>query len=173
MKEMLFLCSKNFNFSYNQDIYIQKDVVAMGSPLGPVLAGLLVVNLENSLVSKLNIYINFSRRYVDDTIIFVKIGSVQSFLSVLNKFHLRIKFTYEMEVESKSGTITIIFGKVINNDVCLKLVFFLYKGMETRNIQINGSTSLYHLFIIPFTERKTKIFRRCSFYKKQLSRMGC
>ena len=106
----------------------------MGSPLGPVLAGLLVVNLENSLVSKLNIYINFSRRYVDDTIIFVKIGSVESFLSVLNNFHLRIKFTYEMAVESKSGTITIIFGKVINNDVYLKLVFFLYKGMETRNI---------------------------------------
>ena len=38
---------------------------------------------------------------MDDTITFVKIGSVEYLLSVLNNFHPKIKFTYEMEVESK------------------------------------------------------------------------
>ena len=32
MKEMLLLCTKNVHFSYNHDIYIQRDDVAMGSP---------------------------------------------------------------------------------------------------------------------------------------------
>ena len=58
MKEML-LCTKNVHFSYNYDIYIQRDGVAMGSCLGPVFAGIFMVNLERSLVRKLNVYINF------------------------------------------------------------------------------------------------------------------
>ena len=70
MKKML--CTKNVHFSYNQDIYMQKDGVAMSSPLGPVLAGIFMVNLERSLVPKLNVYLNFWRRYVDDTITFIK-----------------------------------------------------------------------------------------------------
>ena len=60
-----------------------------------------MVNLEKSLVTKLNVYVNFWRRYVDDTITVVETGSVEYLLSVLNNFHPKIKFTYEMEVESK------------------------------------------------------------------------
>ena len=44
MKEML-LCTKNVHFSYNHDIYIQRDGVAMGPPLDPVLAVIFIVNL--------------------------------------------------------------------------------------------------------------------------------
>ena len=57
MKEMLLLCTKKAYFSYNHDIYIQRDGVAMGSPLGPVFSGeylyfrIFMVNLEKSLVS--------------------------------------------------------------------------------------------------------------------------
>ena len=35
MKEMLLLCTKNVHFSYNHDIYIQRDDVAMDSPFRP------------------------------------------------------------------------------------------------------------------------------------------
>ena len=95
MKEMLLICTKNVHFSYNHDIYIQRDGVAMCSPLGPV------VNLERSLVPKLNVSINFWRRFVDGTINFAKIGSVEYLLSVMKNFPPKIKFTYEMELESK------------------------------------------------------------------------
>ena len=127
MKEMLLLCTKKVHFSYNQDIYIQKNGVSMGSPLDPVLAGIFLVNLERSLVPKLNVYHNFWRRYINDTNTFIKIGPVEYLLSVLNKFHLKIKFIYEMEVESKLAflnillyldchdIITIVYRKVTNN----------------------------------------------------------
>ena len=101
MKEMLLLCMKNVHSSYGRDIYIQKDGVPLGSLLGPVLAGIYEVNLERLLIPKLNIYINFWRRYVDYTITFAKTGSVEYLLSVLSNFYPKINFTYEMEVEAE------------------------------------------------------------------------
>ena len=53
--------------------------------LGPVLD--IYGNLERSLVPKLNVYLNFWRRYVDDTITFIETGSVEYLLSVLKNFH--------------------------------------------------------------------------------------
>ena len=47
---------------------------------GPELAEMFMVNLERSLVTKLNVYLNFWRRYVNDTIAFIKIGSVEYLL---------------------------------------------------------------------------------------------
>ena len=145
MKEMLLIWAKNVHFSYNHDIYIQKDGVAMGSPLGPVLTGIFMVNLERPLVSKLNVYINFWKRSVDDTINFIKIGSVEYLVSLLNNFPPKITFTYEMEVASKLACldillhrdgrdiITAVYRKVTNNDVYLKWSSFYPKGMGTRN----------------------------------------
>ena len=81
----------------------------MRSPLGPVLPGIFLVNLERSLVAKLNVDLNFWRRYLDDKIKIIKIGSVEYLLSVLNNFHPKIKFSYEMEVESKLAVLDILF----------------------------------------------------------------
>ena len=50
MKKLLTLCTKNVPFSFNNEIYIQTDGVAMGSPLGPVIANILMVELETTLV---------------------------------------------------------------------------------------------------------------------------
>ena len=53
MKNLLILWIKNVYFTFNNEIYIQNDGVAMGSPLGPTLAGIFMVELENTLVPKL------------------------------------------------------------------------------------------------------------------------
>ena len=51
LKELLILCTKNFSFSFAADTFIQSDGVAMGSSLGPLLAHIFLVELENTLVS--------------------------------------------------------------------------------------------------------------------------
>ena len=43
MKDLLMLCTKNVHFSFNGDIYIQCDGITIGLPLGPVLAGIFMV----------------------------------------------------------------------------------------------------------------------------------
>ena len=72
MKQLLTLCTKNVHFTYDNKVYQQNDGVAMGSPLGPVLSGIFMVELENSLVPTLNQSMTLWQRFVDDTITFVK-----------------------------------------------------------------------------------------------------
>ena len=93
MKKLLTLCTKNVHFSVNNDIYTQIDGVAMGSPLGPVVANIFMVELETTLVPKLEDLVQKWRSFVYDTYVYVKIGSVKYVLSVLNSFHENKKFT--------------------------------------------------------------------------------
>ena len=48
MKKLLTLCTKNLHFLFNNEIYIQIDGVAMGSPLGPVIAHIFMVDLKTT-----------------------------------------------------------------------------------------------------------------------------
>ena len=84
MKEILILCTKNIHFTFESGthIHVQTDGVAMGSPLGPVLADIFMIELENSLLPKLTKYITFWKQYVDDTICFVKIGTTEFTISI-------------------------------------------------------------------------------------------
>ena len=104
MKELLLLCSKNVHFTFNNDIYQQCDGVAMGSPLGPVIAGIFMVELARTLLPRLIEYMTPWKRYVDDTIATIKLTSIDYVLRILNTFHKDIKFTYELEINNKMET---------------------------------------------------------------------
>ena len=131
MKELLILCTKNVHFTFDNVIKVQKDGVAMGSPLGPVLSDIFMIELETSLLPELTYYIRFWKRYVDDTICFIKVGSVNYILSVLNSFDVNIEFTYELEHEGKLPFLDVllcrkgknfyatIYRKATNNDIYL------------------------------------------------------
>ena len=83
----------------------------MGSPLGSVLAGTLMVHLERSLVPLLTAELSLWKRYVDDTITFIKMGTVDHILSMLNNFHPNIQFTYETEYNFKLAFLDVILGR--------------------------------------------------------------
>ena len=89
MKEILLLCTKNVHFTFNGQIYIKVDRVAMRCPLAPLLAHIFMIELERSLIPNLR-KIKFWRCYVDDTICFVKIWLIEYIRSVLNRFHKSI-----------------------------------------------------------------------------------
>ena len=54
MKQLRMLCIKDVNFTYDNKVYQQNDGVAMRSPLGPVLSGIFMVEIENSFVPTLS-----------------------------------------------------------------------------------------------------------------------
>ena len=83
------------HFSFDNSIYRQVDGVAMGSPLGPVLANIFMAHLENNLVPSLSNVMSLWYRYVDDTITFIQDDKIDYVLEILNNFHPSIKFTYE------------------------------------------------------------------------------
>ena len=52
MKKLIKLCKTDVQFNFNRTTYVQEDGVAMGSPLAPVLAGILMVDLERAVIPK-------------------------------------------------------------------------------------------------------------------------
>ena len=73
----------------------------MGSPLGPVLAGIFMVELEKQIIPTLGNMVLNKKRFVEDTIGYFKNGRIDIILSKLNSFHPNIQFTYEIQKENK------------------------------------------------------------------------
>ena len=67
------------------------------------------------------------RHFVDDTFAYVKTGSVEYILSVLNSFHKNIKFTYEEEENNVLQLLDVLFIRD-----CENLTTAVYRK-DTRN----------------------------------------
>ena len=95
---------------------------AMGSPLGPVLANIFMVELEQNIIPTLSKDISLWKRYVDDTICFVNSNRISHVLESLNSFHSNIKFTIEIQKENKIAFLDILIHSktLINTTVYRK-----------------------------------------------------
>ena len=82
LKNLLILCTKNVHFSLNGQLYLQKDGIAMGSPLAPVMAGIFMVELGRKVLPMLLQYIKGKKRYADDTISYVKVDCTEHVLCI-------------------------------------------------------------------------------------------
>ena len=97
LKELLEMCTKELHFSFDGKMYQQTDGVCMGSPLGPVLANVFMVHLEETIAPQMKSSMPVWKRYVDDTFTAVKKGKIDEITRKLNNFHPNIKFTHEFE----------------------------------------------------------------------------
>ena len=92
----------------------------MGSPLGPVLDSIFMVELETRIVSTLgNMVLNW-KRFVDDTIGYVENCSIHIILSKLNSVDPNIQFTYEVEGGKKLSFLDVLLvrnGNFIETNV--------------------------------------------------------
>ena len=90
--DLLGVATKRQLFHFNGALYEQTDGVAMGSPLGPLLANVFISSIEENLEREVKLP-SFYRRYVDDTLtIILNIATASNFLDTLNKAHSSIKF---------------------------------------------------------------------------------
>lgn len=80
-------------FPFQNNVYQQKHGVAMVSPLGPLLVGIFIVELERDPIPKLSKYLKTWARNVYDTITSIKPGCVSKVINTLNNFIENIKFT--------------------------------------------------------------------------------
>ena len=116
MRDLLLMCTKNVHFNFDGKTYAQIDGVAMGSPLGPVIAGIFMVELETTLCPLLKNHIILWRRYVDDILCIIKQGSRDTILTIINGFHPQIQFTYEEQTNNMIAFLDILlinrFGNI-------------------------------------------------------------
>ena len=110
---------------------MQVDGVAIGSHLEAVLAGMFMIELEKAVLPELTECIKYWKRYVDDTISFVKLGAMNYIITKLNSFDNNIQLTFEEEDKGKlpfldvliqrmgNSIVTTIFRKLTNNEIYL------------------------------------------------------
>lgn len=97
---LLFLLKECAIFSWNKDFYRQKDSLAMGSPLSPILAKILMTKIIKFTLSKIPIAPRTLALYVDDSFWRIEKEYVNLVLQTLNSYHHKIKFTVEMEKDN-------------------------------------------------------------------------
>ena len=105
------MCTKEMHFTFDGKVYQQTDGVCMGSPLGPVLANVFMVHLEETIAPTLQDAMPEWRRYVDDTFTVVKKGRLDDIITTLNNFHPNISFTHEIEEEGKMAFLDVLIMK--------------------------------------------------------------
>ena len=95
--DLLRAATKDQLFTFNGQLYEQTDGVAMGSPLGPLLANAFMCSIEDTLEHEGKMP-KYYKRFVDDTLtIMPNKASADNFLDNLNQCHSSIKFTMETE----------------------------------------------------------------------------
>ena len=100
LAQLLKACTSNVQFLFDGVFYTQVDGVAMGSPLGPVLADIFMGHIERKLSVEIN-QLSFYKRYVDDIFAICENREVNDFLDSLNSAHNNLKFTSEAENENR------------------------------------------------------------------------
>ena len=104
----------------------------MGSLLGLVLANIFMVELERNIIPTLSNDISLLKRYVDDTICFIKLTSFNKVIETLNSFHTNIKFPNEIETEKNNSFLYVLL--ICNNSLISTKV---YRKNTNTGISIN------------------------------------
>jgi len=85
------------SFKFNDKYYEQIHGSPMGSPLSPILADMVMEDLEVQCLGKMEFKIHTYYRYVDDIFLIIPKSKIETVLKTFNEYHPRLKFTHELE----------------------------------------------------------------------------
>ena len=113
MRRLLEICTTLTPFrNINGELYVQKEGVSMGNPLGPTFANYYMCDLENRIFSmypdcKPSMYV----RYVDD--ICICVDNYHSILKLKSLFeqHSVLKFTHELETKKSMPFLDVLIQR--------------------------------------------------------------
>lgn len=118
--ELMNWATRGVEFSFEDEMYRQIDGVAMGSPLGPILANIFVGYQETKLFAPASSPHQvhtplFYTRYVDDTFaIFASSEAFEQFSLRLNDLHPALRFTHETELNNQLPFLDILVHRTSN-----------------------------------------------------------
>ena len=119
LKNLILFATKKSHFVFDGQYYDQIDGVAMGSPLGPVLANIFMCDFEGKSVMKNINQPTIWFRYVDDTFTLFKNKNgtfiIFFFLHYLNWRDNNIKFTIEFEQNDEIPFLDILLKRNLHS----------------------------------------------------------
>ena len=113
---LLRMVTSGVEFSFDDTMYRQTDGVAMGSPLGPVLADIFVGWCESRIPDEAwpHVYC----RFVDDAFShFADREGCDGFLLILNTLHPSLQFTCEQEADGRLPYLDVMVEKGTDDNI--------------------------------------------------------
>ena len=158
------MATKESFFKFNNKFYVQVDGVAMGSPLGLILANIFLSHHEENWLNKCPIEFkpSFYRRYVDNIfVLFESSESAGSFREYMCSKHQNMNFTVEPE---NVGSLSFLDVKICRKNC--KFVTSAYRKPTFSGVYTN-----YESFIPTYQKRgllhtlRRRSFRICCDFK--------
>ena len=87
-------------FAFDNVIYKQIFGTPMGSPLSPIIADLVMQDLENDSIARLSFSLPVLYRYVDDILLVAQNGTFDLIMETFNSWHERLQFTLELSTNN-------------------------------------------------------------------------
>ena len=85
----------------------------MSSPISPILADIMMQDLEQNVINSLDFNVYTYYRYVDDTFLIIPKDKIDYVLDKFNAYHPRLKFSHETE---NNNSIPFINFKIIRDN---------------------------------------------------------
>lgn len=95
-------------FTFNKRIYKQIFGTPMGSPLSPVIADMVLQDIEEVAIHSLPFYLPFYFRYVDDIFLAAPSEQVDHLLEIFNSLHKRLQFTIEVSTNNSLNFLDVL-----------------------------------------------------------------
>ncbi|XP_026824291.1 uncharacterized protein LOC113561691 [Ooceraea biroi] len=113
----------------------------MSSPLSPILADMVLDDLETSCIGNLGFDVRIFHRYVDDIFTILPTNKIQYGLDKFNAYHPRLKFTLELEC---NNCLNFLDVTVILEDDVLITNWYRKPTFSGRYINFFGNNPLHH-----------------------------
>jgi len=113
----------------------------MGSPLSPIIADVVMQDLESVCLRRINCELTFYYRYVDDIVMAAPSDKTDLIFNTFNDYHERIKFTIEHE---ESRSLSFLDLLLIISDNTIHIDWFHKKTFSGRFLSFYSSYPLCH-----------------------------
>ena len=191
---ILSFCLKSGYFSFNNEFYKQIDGIAMGSPISPIIANIVMENLLDNILKSINFNIHFVKLYVDDLLLCIPKDKLSEILSIFNNNLFGLEFTLETEKDYKiafldtlltrqsNGKIISVWynkscssGRILNyhsshpiNQIINTAYGFIYRVMKLTTDEKFDTKSLIFRYLLENKFPKSLIFKLLSRYNNNL-----
>ncbi|XP_062713203.1 uncharacterized protein LOC134290163 [Aedes albopictus] len=135
--EIVEFCLDSSYFCFRGKYYVQTFGTAMGSPLSPILADLVMDTLLCTVVRLVPFPIPILKKFVDDLLLALPMDQIQTTLDIFNSYNPYLQFTIEKENDNKLPFLDTLI--IRHNDQTLRTTWY------SKPIA-SGRLMIYHYF---------------------------